>query len=57
MFWGNEVNANADVPCAVFNVDRRGRQLMIPAKRTCPKSWTMEYEGMRLAGYSSKIGV
>ena len=35
-----------DVPCAVCSVNGRGRQLMIPAKLSCPDDWTMEYSGM-----------
>ena len=36
---------NYDVPCAVCDVSNRGRQLMIPAKMTCPDGWTKEYNG------------
>ena len=34
-----------NVPCAVCYVSTRGTVLMIPAKTTCPSSWTQEYNG------------
>ena len=34
-----------NVPCAVCYVSTRGTVLMIPAKPTCPSSWTQEYNG------------
>ena len=34
-----------DVPCAVCLAASRGTVLMIPAKTTCPTSWTTEYIG------------
>ena len=43
-FWG--ATLNADVPCAVCSVTGRARQLMIPAKLSCPQDWTYEYDGM-----------
>ena len=33
------------VPCAVCHVTTRETVLMIPAKTSCPSSWTREYEG------------
>ena len=38
-----------NVPCSVCYVSNRATQLMIPAKTTCPKSWTEEYEGYLMA--------
>ena len=34
-----------NVPCSVCYVDKRASKLMIPAKITCPSSWTQEYVG------------
>ena len=34
-----------DVPCAVCYVSTRPTVVMIPAKHTCPPTWTMEYYG------------
>ena len=36
---------NQNVPCVVCNNDLRGSLLMIPARITCPTSWTLEYNG------------
>ena len=36
---------NTNVPCAVCHVTTRETVLMIPAKTSCPSSWTREYEG------------
>ena len=30
--------------------------MMIPAKRTCPQGWTLEYEGLLMAGYHGHQG-
>ena len=38
-----------NVPCAVCYVSTRGTVLMIPAKTTCPSSWTQEYNGYLMA--------
>ena len=40
---------NHNVPCAVCYVSTRGTVLMIPAKTTCPSSWTQEYNGYLMA--------
>ena len=40
---------NHNVPCAVCYVSTRGTVLMIPAKATCPSSWTQEYNGYLMA--------
>ena len=34
-----------NVPCVVCYVSTRVSYLMIPAKITCPKTWTTEYQG------------
>ena len=34
-----------DAPCAVCEVQGRSQVLMIPAKKTCPAGWTLEYDG------------
>ena len=35
-----------DAPCAVCHVEGREETLMIPGNRTCPHTWTKEYEGL-----------
>ena len=40
---------NHNVPCAVCYVSNRTTVLMIPAKITCPTSWTKEYRGYLMA--------
>ena len=42
---------NHNVPCAVCYVSTRGTVLMIPAKTTCPSSWTLEYNGYLMSGH------
>ena len=42
-----------NVPCAVCYVSTRGTVLMIPAKTTCPSSWTQEYNGYLMAEHYS----
>ena len=34
-----------NAPCAVCDVPTRARAIMVPAKITCPPSWTREYYG------------
>ena len=36
---------NHEVPCAVCHVSTRPAVFMIPAKTSCPSSWTREYYG------------
>ena len=36
---------NHNVPCAVCLTTQRETVLMIPARMTCPSSWTLEYSG------------
>ena len=40
---GNLVDKN--VPCAVCHASTRSAVLMVPARNTCPPSWTHEYSG------------
>ena len=53
--WGAEyqytVNGpvDHDVPCAVCHGTTRVAVLMIPAKTSCPTSWTKEYDGYIMA--------
>ena len=42
-----------NVPCAVCHTSQRSSKLMIPGKRSCPKSWTEEYEGYLMAERSN----
>ena len=38
-----------DVPCAVCYTSTRSVKLMIPARTSCPSSWTREYKGYLMA--------
>ena len=49
VFSGNTHDYN--VPCAVCHVPRKSSKLMIPAKTSCPKSWTREYYGYLMTEY------
>ena len=40
-----------NVPCAVCYTSHRASKLIIPARITCPSSWTEEYEGYLMAEY------
>ena len=40
-----------NVPCAVCYTSTRGTIVMIPARLTCPSSWTREYYGYLMAEY------
>ncbi len=42
---------NYNVPCAVCYVSTRPTVIMIPAKASCPSSWTREYYGYTMTGY------
>ena len=45
-FSGPNANvSNYNVPCAVCYVPTRAVTIMVPAKTTCPSSWTREYYG------------
>ena len=39
------------VPRAVSYVANKSTKLVIPAKVTCPKSWTLEYYGYMITEY------
>ena len=43
-----------DAPCAVCEVQGRALVLMIPAKRTCPSGWTLEYDGWLASQHSAQ---
>ena len=40
-----------DAPCAVCYISTKTVKLMIPARITCPSSWTIEYKGYLMAPY------
>ena len=40
---------NHDVPCAVCYTSTKSVKLMIPARISCPSSWTIEYKGYLMA--------
>ena len=40
-----------NVPCAVCFAPKKSTKLMIPAKTSCPKSWTREYYGYLMTEY------
>ena len=42
---------NHNVPCAVCDATSRERVLMIPAKTSCPPSWTREYYGYLMTAH------
>ena len=42
---------NHNVPCAVCYTSTRETVVMIPARLTCPSSWTREYYGYLMADY------
>ena len=42
------------VPCAVCHVSTRPAVFMIPAKTTCPSSWTREYYGYIMSSYKEE---
>lgn len=44
---------NHDVPCAVCYAARKSTVLMIPAKTSCPSSWTREYYGYLMSEAST----
>ena len=43
-----------DVPCAVCHGTTREAVLMIPAKTSCPTSWTKEYDGYLMAEHIAR---
>lgn len=44
---------NHDATCAVCYVSTRETVLMVPAKTSCPTSWTKEYQGYLMAEYKN----
>ena len=44
---------NQNVPCAVCLAATRGTVLMLPAKTSCPTSWTTEYTGYLMTGHTN----
>ena len=46
---------DSSVPCAACFTAERGDKVMIPARTSCPTSWTMEYTGYLMAAASSPI--
>ena len=51
----SSVSKDDNVPCAVCYTAKKNVQVMIPAKTTCPKSWSIVYDGyLMTAHYSHK---
>ena len=46
-----------NVPCVVCNTGPRGSLLMIPARISCPASWTLEYNGYLMTTHRSQLRV
>ena len=46
------VSQDQNVPCAVCYTPEKTVQVMIPAKTTCPRSWTVEYTGYLMTANS-----
>ena len=42
-----------NVPCALCHVPTRATQIMIPAKSSCPSSWTREYYGYLMSEHKT----
>ena len=40
-----------NVPCVVCHASLRESVLMIPARRSCPSTWNLEYSGFLMTGY------
>ena len=40
-----------NAPCALCYTDERAAKIMIPAKTSCPSSWTREYYGYLMSDY------
>ena len=49
-------NGDDDATCAVCYVSTRETQLMLPAKTSCPESWTREYYGYLMSGTIGNSG-
>ena len=44
---------NHNVPCAVCYTSTKSVKLMIPARTSCPSSWTIEYKGYLMTNHYS----
>jgi hypothetical protein len=53
---GGTGTTNDDATCAVCYVSTRETQLMLPAKTSCPTSWTREYYGYLMSAYRGDSG-
>ena len=45
------MSTDQNVPCAVCYTSTKSVQIMIPAKTTCPDTWTTEYIGYLMTQY------
>ncbi|CAI8044611.1 Short-chain collagen C4 (Fragment) [Geodia barretti] len=45
-----------NAPCAVCHATSRASSIMIPARRSCPTTWTEEYDGYLVSGYGGSGG-
>lgn len=48
-FFGNG-HSQHDVPCTVCYTRSRASSIMLPGKRTCPATWSLEYKGYLMSG-------
>ena len=49
-------SSDHNAPCAVCYVTTRKVMVMLPAKATCPPSWTREYYGYLMSGWKGSEG-
>ena len=47
---------NQNVPCVICHATQRESSLMIPARISCPDTWTLEYSGYLMTGYKDQQG-
>ena len=47
---------NQNAPCAICHVIQRESSLMIPARISCPGTWTLEYSGYLMTGHKDENG-
>ncbi|XP_013388451.1 uncharacterized protein LOC106157369 [Lingula anatina] len=52
--FGGKNFKNQDAPCAVCYTQNRTSHVMIPAWKTCPTEWTLEYRGYLVAQFYSQ---
>ena len=50
------VSYSENAPCAVCYTSTKSVQIMIPAKTTCPDTWTTEYNGYLMTQYYKQYG-